>query len=252
MLLFTKQIIRHKHEVEIKYFPRYARKPTGGLRLARDIDMDNLDSSIEESISRTKRKIKEYARNNDFDWFVTLTLDPKRYDSFSIDVVYRVVRSFLQKLRRNSKVEPKYILVPEYHADKEKIHIHGYISCDLAVKKTDLHYKGKRVYNLYDWNAGWSTAVRIGKTVDDTLRCSSYITKYVTKDMVVSFNKKRYWSSKNLETSALIKEEIKIVNNINDIWDTNIEHQEIPDLYKVYQKGLYTSITIRDEKIENN
>lgn len=246
MAIFTKQVVRHTHEIEIKYFPRVSHSG-GGPRNEREIDLDNLDHSMMESIARTKRTIKDYARNNDFDYFVTLTLDPKKYDSFNIDVVYRVVKSFLQRIRRRSDVEPKYLLVPEYHADKAKIHLHGYIKGKLALKKTDLTYKGKRVYNLYDWDAGFSSAVKIGKSVDDTLRCSSYITKYVTKDMLVSFNKKRYWCSRNLSKPSLIKEEVIVSDTMTDI----LAHQlptNLPTNYSVYHNDYYVVITFKDEK----
>lgn len=251
MPVFTKQIVRHKHEVEIKYFPKVNHSNSNIKdRKYREIDTDNLDVSILESIARTKRTIKDYARNNDFDYFVTLTLDPKRYQSFDIDVVYKVVRSFLQRLRRRCG-DIKYLLVPEYHQDKEKIHLHGYIKGTLALHKTDLKYKGKVIYNLYDWDAGFSTAVKIGKTIDDTLRCSSYITKYVTKDMVVSFNKRRYWSSRNLDSSVIIEEETLLANKLEDLWDTT-KYKEVPDLFKVYHNDYYTVITIKDEKIDSN
>lgn len=223
-MIFTKKIIKHKYETEVKYFPRVKHTEANRERKDRELDPNNLDISILESIARTKRVIKDYARNNDFDYFVTLTFDPKKFDNFSIETVYHLTKMFLQKLRRYNS-DLKYLLVPEYHADKQKIHLHGYIKGDLCLQKAldpskngeILTFKGKTIYNLPQWNYGYSTALKIGKSVNDTLRCSSYITKYVTKDLLISFNQKRYWASKNLFKGVCVNQKEVIYNDIQEL-----------------------------------
>lgn len=255
---FTKQIIRHKYEYEIKYFPKVNHSCKEKKdRVFKAYDMEHLTPSQLESLARTKRTIKDYARNNDFDYFVTFTLDPKQYKSFDIDVVYHVTEMFIQRLKRDSDDAIKYLLVPEYHADKQKIHLHGYIKGNLKLYKTALTYKGKRVYNSYQWNAGFSQVVKIGKSINDTLRCSNYITKYVTKDLIMAFNKKRYWCSKNLDSGHLIKEKTVYAENITDLYAN-----ELPGIIKeydikssndlnMYSNDYYFTCSVVDSIIEN-
>ena len=148
-MIFTKKIIKHKYETEVKYFPRVKHTEANRERKGRELDPNNLDISILESIARTKRVIKDYARNNDFDYFVTLTFDPKKFDNFSIETVYHLTKMFLQKLRRYNS-DLKYLLVPEYHADKKKIHLHGYIKGDLCLQKALDPSKNGEI--LTSWN----------------------------------------------------------------------------------------------------
>ena len=62
-MIFTKKIIKHKYETEVKYFPRVKHTEANRERKDRELDPENLDTSIQESIARTKRVIKDYARN---------------------------------------------------------------------------------------------------------------------------------------------------------------------------------------------
>ena len=253
MIEFTKKVIEHKYETEIKYYAISRNRSTEKKeRNYRELDSDNLDSNICESISRTKRKIKEYARNNDFDYFVTLTFDPKKFNSFSIDTVLKCTRLFLQKLRRSTP-DLKYLLVPEYHADKQKIHLHGYIKGYLKLLKAEnpdkngeiLTYKGKTIYNLPQWNYGYSTALKIGKTATDTLKCSSYITKYVTKDLLVAFNQKRYWSSKNLELGQTLVEQKIYARDLNDLLENEKQVNPI-GFDNTFKNDYYACFTRQD------
>ena len=253
MIEFTKKVIEHKYETEIKYYAISRNKDIERKeRNFRELDIDNLDSNICESISRTKRKIKEYARNNDFDYFVTLTFDPKKFNSFSIDTVLKCTRLFLQKLRR-SYPDLKYLLVPEYHADKQKIHLHGYIKGHLKLLVAEnplkngeiLKYKGKTVYNIAQWNYGYSTALKIGKSATDTLKCSSYITKYVTKDLLVSFNQKRYWCSKNLEIGKTILEQKLYARDLEQLLESEKEVNPIT-FSNTFKNDFYACFTRQD------
>ena len=56
------------------------------------------------------------------------------------------------------------------------------------------HWKGD-VYNLNDFKWGFTTATPI----KDRKRVSSYIAKYLTKEIVVPKGRKRYWASRALK-----------------------------------------------------
>lgn len=50
------------------------------------------------------------------------------------------------------------------------------------------------IYHLTDYKDGFTTATK----VKDNKRVSSYITKYLTKEIVVPKGKKRYWAARGL------------------------------------------------------
>jgi len=50
------------------------------------------------------------------------------------------------------------------------------------------------VYNLSNFEWGYTTATRI----QDPVRVSTYIAKYLTKEITVPKGRKRYWASRNL------------------------------------------------------
>lgn len=234
-----------------------------GIRTYRDIDKDNIDESISESIARTKRTIKDYARNNDFDYFVTLTINPKEYDSFSLESVYKMFDNFAHKLRRrhdNKMLDFAYLVVPEVQNETTQgIHLHGYIKGDLNLKiakdkdNKNIKYRGKQVYNVLDWPYGFSTAVKIGNSIDDTLRCSSYITKYVTKELLLQFNKKRFWVSKGLKKGFIVRDTKVFYNDINDVLSSELSNVifdlNVKDSFDVnfYSNDYYACITVKDK-----
>ncbi len=43
-------------------------------------DLTSYEEKLANSISRSRQKVFEYAYCNDWDWFVTMTLDPKKYE----------------------------------------------------------------------------------------------------------------------------------------------------------------------------
>ena len=63
------------------------------------------------------------------------------------------------------------------------------------LKSTNVFQNGKRVYNLTGFTAGFTNAQKLD---DDQIKAAAYLTKYITKDMLNRFNKRRYWASKNL------------------------------------------------------
>lgn len=218
MAVFVKKIINHLHEKETVWYPFFNKHTFDVTRTMRELDPDNLEESINESIRRSKRNIKDYARNNEFEYFVTFTFNPSKYNSKNIDEVLRLTSNFLKKLKRKCK-DIKYLLVPEYHKDKEKIHLHGFFSANFDIKETNEYYHGKMIYNVLDWKYGFSTAVKINKGVEDILKCASYITKYVTKDLICKFNRKRYWCSKNLNQPEIISEEFEYINSTEELYN---------------------------------
>lgn len=157
----------------------------------------NKSHSIHSSLSRTVNTVYSYSRSNSWDWFVTLTFDPEKVDSFNYDECTNKLSKWLNNLRRICP-DMKYLFVPEQHKSG-RFHFHGLLSCCDELTMTDSGHKtkdGSIIYNIGNYHLGFSTATR----VKDNQRVTKYISKYITKELTeVSFGKRRYWASKNLD-----------------------------------------------------
>ncbi len=186
-------------------------KLTGKERTKESIEHSNITS-----LNRTKQKIYDYAFSNDWSngWFITLTFDKEKVESrYDYDICYKRINTFLKVLKRNNS-DAKYLFVPERHKDGAW-HFHGIITdCDnLKLDDSGKFAKGKKIYdhevkgskkifnvNTRNWKYGFTTATK----VEDTNKVSSYITKYITKDLIKnSEGKHRYIYSKNLDTPII-------------------------------------------------
>lgn len=151
------------------------------------------------SLSASKNRIYNIARSNTWQWFITLTFDRNNNDSSDYEIVTRRLKTFFNHLQQRKCPDMKYLIVPELHADKEHYHFHGLLS---NVDNLRFCFSGKfdkkenPIFNILDWTYGFTTATQ----VKDTNRASSYITKYVTKDIDLKLkNKKRYLCSRNID-----------------------------------------------------
>lgn len=180
------------------------------------------ERSFENSLKRTKSKIYEIAQANKWEWFVTLTFNPELIDSSDYNLLSSKLNDFFSNLKKRVCPGLKYILVPELHHDREKYHFHGgFANCDGLIFQDSGHcIDGRKQYNLFQWKYGFSWCSR----VEDNARFSTYITKYITKDLLcVTANKKRYWCSRNLnkpvETFFLCSDSERemLINSIGEV-----------------------------------
>ena len=94
----------------------------------------------------------------------------------------------------------KYLVVPEYHSDGSKFHFHALMSNidELDLVDSGKVIDGKTIYNIKNFKAGFSTAIRIGD--GESARTSNYLSKYITKTLINhTKNRQRYLISKNLD-----------------------------------------------------
>lgn len=168
-------------------------------------------SKLNNNISRAKSKIREYALCNDFQYFVTLTIDPKKYDRYNLKTYYKDLAKFLNDYGRNHKTKIKYILIPEKHKDGAW-HMHGLISgvLDKHLIENDNNYL---TWKQYARKFGY---ISLGE-VQDHDKVSNYITKYITKDMANTINElggHMYYCSKGLKTAEIIKKGTLLADNM--------------------------------------
>lgn len=155
------------------------------------------------SKNRSKRNLYRIARSNSWDWFITLTFDQKKNDSSDYDLVVSKLKNYLQNLRKRRFPDLKYLIVPEFHKDGKHFHFHGLLSGVNDFEFVDSGHKdflGETIYNIENWskNLGYTTATKI----KDNAKVTSYIGKYITKDMMNHLKyKRRYYASENCYVS---------------------------------------------------
>ena len=129
---------------------------------------------------RAKKAIYDIVASNQWDFFVTLTLDESLIgDRSDYGSIVKKLNIWLDNAVRRKGL--RYIIVPEWHANRKGIHFHGLIN-DGVFRMVDSGHKdreGHPVYNLLDWKYGFTTAIR---TYGDVTHTAKYVTKYITKD----------------------------------------------------------------------
>lgn len=165
------------------------------------------------SISRTRRNIRELALCNDFEYFVTLTIDCQKCDRYSLDECQELLRKTLKAYKRKNK-NFAYLLITEKH-EKGSFHFHGLFrgvnSDDLVEFKEEDFEKlpyyilknirhGQSIYytKFFDSKMGYCTLSKIR----DYNKCCNYITKYITKDCVKNDAGTVYISSRGLKKAS--------------------------------------------------
>ena len=163
------------------------------------------EEDLERSVRQSRKTLRDLLLRNKFDWFVTLTIAEDRHDAEKS--VTKVLTWLKNQRQRNGAF--RYVMVTERHKDGAR-HFHAVFG-DYPGKmvrainpKTGkpLRQHGRQIYNLVEYRSGFSTAKCIGGKLEDRQKVSSYIAKYITKDMVAEFGKKRYWRSRGLQQSV--------------------------------------------------
>lgn len=159
----------------------------------------NLLDPREDNMRRAKGKIFDIALSNDWSYMITLTLDKNKIDRYDSKAIIRPFSKWLNNMV--SRKGLKYLIVPELHEDGA-IHFHGLVNDALTfvdsdtVKVSDRKKPIKRstakaygydlsspevrtVFNIKEYNLGYSTAVLIDDNVNAV---SKYMTKYTCKN----------------------------------------------------------------------
>lgn len=131
---------------------------------------------LERSMRRARSKLRRLALANEFRWFVTLTLNPEKVDSFDPAAVVKKLNAWCSNMVQRQGL--RYILVPERHKSG-RIHFHGFFNDCVEVTPTEhMDRQGHPVYNLPQWSLGFTTAIEL---YDDYQKAVGYVCKYVGK-----------------------------------------------------------------------
>ena len=176
---------------------------------------------LRNNICRARNKILEYVLCNDFNYFVTFTLNPLKYDRNDLKLFIKHLHSFIQDYNRRKDANIKYLFIPEQHIDG-CWHLHGFImglSVD-RLKEFELHgdrnlppYIVQKLRNDdklyyfpdYEKKFGWN----IFEPIRDKKASVLYMCKYLTKDLsrnVTELGCHLYYCSKGLKKAEVVKE----------------------------------------------
>lgn len=161
--------------------PPFGRWPDrGAAGAAANAQERTARASRERAQRRARVAVRDLGLCNDWEYFVTLTLDPARINRYDPAEVVRHLNHWLDnRVRRDGLC---YVLVPEHHRDGA-IHFHGFFNGALAA--VDSGHKddgGHPIYNLPAWGWGFSTAIRLyGERAAAVGYCCKYIAKQQEK-----------------------------------------------------------------------
>lgn len=189
------------------------------------------EHSLYSSLNRTRSALYMYARQCNWEYFITLTYSPDKIESrYDFSLCMKKAHKWIDNCKQRKAKDLLYLLVPEQHKDGAW-HIHGLLCNTTGLTFTDSgkRFDGKIVYNLDDWKLGFSTATK----VTDTYKVSNYITKYITKDLcAVTPGKQRYFVSKAIPkpktfTALIDPDEIdSFIQEVADSCGADLEYQK--------------------------
>ena len=190
--------------------------------VSKDKDMSNPTRG--DSVRRAKEKIYDIAMCNDFDYFITWTLNKDMIDRYDAQLVSKKLKKFLNNLVVRKEV--RYLVVPELHEDGA-IHMHGLIAGKLRMVDSGRKLPdGRTIFNMPDWKLGFSTAISLDSQKG---RVSGYITKYVQKDFQKIFGNFYYAGGHGLVRSP----EVRVYDVDFDSFDLPVYGPEgVPILFK--------------------
>lgn len=147
------------------------------------------------NLARARSSIRELALCNPWEYFVTLTLNADKQDRFSLDGFVRDLGVWIGNYNKKYGVHLKYLLVPEQHKNGAW-HMHGLLH-DVSPQSVMRNSHGYLDMPYYANRFGFISL----DLIKDQHKCSSYITKYVTKDTGkgVAVSKHLFYHSRGLE-----------------------------------------------------
>lgn len=207
----------------------------------KDYTRDKNDYKLDNNKARARTTVFEIALCNDFDYFVTLTLDGKKYDRYNLHLFIKDFGQFIRNYRRKYKVNIQYLLIPEKHKDGAW-HMHGLIK-NIPCKHLNINNNGFLDWGAYSNRFGWISLDKVKNQV----AISKYITKYISKEIdntVNEKNKKSYYCTRGLKRSERIKEGTLSICEIEKI-AFSYENDYVKTLelskqeFHVLKKGLF-------------
>lgn len=176
---------------------------------------ENLDRAMRRRKSKLRHTVKELAPNA----FITLT---SRGLLVSLDLAGLAYAEWLRLVRKHYGEAFAAVWVPEWHAGGTHLHLHvaARLPGDLREACTALRFFWHRALCKATGRPIPRTLLRRGEspgnidintkglrgktTLDRANKIARYMSKYLTKDMVLEFGRKAYSPTKNIEVAAAV------------------------------------------------
>lgn len=196
------------------------------------------NEKLSNNIASARVSVYEIAMCNDFNYFVTLTLDKKKQDRANLKAFITKFNQFIRNQRRNNNSDIQYLLVPEKHKDGKSWHMHGLIK-GIPKEQLSINKNGYLDWNKYSNSFGY---ISLGK-VRNKKAVSKYITKYISKDFGqdIAINKNSYYSTRGLKRP-------------NNIFSGQIDKSAIDNLprekFNHFENEYTLKITFNEQELE--
>lgn len=168
------------------------------------ISTNDNDSKLKSNIYRAKSRITEIALCNDFQYFVTLTIDSEKQSREDLQKYVHDLGVWIGNYNRKYGCKLQYILIPERHKDGKSWHMHGLFG-GVSSDSLRLNQYGYLDMPYYARRFGFISL----SAVKDKARVSRYITKYVTKSCsarIDDIGQHLFYASHGLKSKELITE----------------------------------------------
>lgn len=147
---------------------------------------------LPESLSRSRRLVRDYILCNPFDYFCTFTFDGGRVDRYNYKECASKLTKFFNNFRNRKAPDFRYIVIPEFHEDGA-IHFHGMVS-GLPKDEFEVPDKipkrvGKQVLLVPNTQqyVRWKS-YKLGffscSLIKNYPASANYVSKYITKDLM--------------------------------------------------------------------
>lgn len=215
--------------------------------------------SLQRSVRRTRSTIKDVILSNEFDLWCTFTFDQAIVDRYDIARCKQKMSTWLFNQRKHSP-DMKYLIVPEFHKKCKECVDTKQKQCPHNDAQTALHYhalisgyngkltltrlktsRKQPILKFSGYRSGRSQAVKITQTEEDYKKVANYLQKYITKDMPLLDNKRRYWRSNNLNMPITTINGILKYNLQNIIKNNNPSF--INEYYEIQHHPISTKLT---------
>lgn len=178
-------------------------KPRGRRNGLRGDSVEKSDRKELSNISRARSRVIELGLSNPWEFFVTLTLDPRKWDRTDLPMFNKSFAQWLRNERKAGRCDVKYLLIPELHADGVSWHMHGMLY-GLPLDQLEINKNGYLDWPRYREKFGYCSI----DYIRDIRKTCSYLTKYVSKQLGQSIAVSRhcFYASQGLQGGQIIHE----------------------------------------------
>lgn len=149
-------------------------------------EAQHYDTKLDNSFSRARSMVLQYALCNPWDYFFTGTLDQRLADRYNLDRYAKRLMQFIRDKRKKYNASFQVLLVPELHQDGAW-HIHGLIYGLPASALRPFRYPEPQklidggFLNWPDYQRAFGFCSLA--PIRDRVATAYYVTKYISKDV---------------------------------------------------------------------